>query len=303
MPATSPMQPSLAALIPRHAIPEFLACRAADEPFVVHGLGQSIAPLTRLPQLASLDALLRSWPGPVQVHLPDLADEASSIDATPADARKLFATGMGLLFNDIHTRSPELHRWLDAIRQDLELSALTHGRCLVYATPAGKGTAPHFDQNLNFVLQLDGTKHWTLAANHHVERPLTRHTMGLPPDPELQTYADAPLPEHMPAQRQTITLEPGSLLFVPRGVWHQTTASSDALSLNFTYTAPTWLDLLGAALRGRLALDRDWRATATPTDPEALTILLHQLAAELPGWTAGDILAATEGEAPDARDP
>ena len=42
---------------------------------------------------------------------------------------------------------------------------------------------------------------------------------------------------------------------------------------------------------------------AKPTDPEALTILLHQLAAELPGWTAGDILAATEGEAPDARDP
>ena len=31
--------------------------------------------------------------------------------------------------------------------------------------------------------------------------------------------------------------------------------------------------------------------------------ILHQLAAELPGWTAGDILAATEGEAPDARDP
>jgi len=293
------MQPSLAALIPRRAIPEFLACRADDEPFVVHGLGESIAPLTGLPLLASLDDLLRSWPNPVQVHLPDIADEASSVDATPADARKLFAAGMGLLFNDIHTLSPELARWLTAIRRDLELPALTHGRCLVYATPAGKGTAPHFDQNINFVLQLHGTKHWTLAANHHVERPLTRHTMGLAPDPELQTYAGAPLPEQMPADQQTITLEPGSLLFVPRGVWHQTTASSDALSLNFTYSAPTWLDLLGAALRSRLALDRDWRATATPSEPEALTTLLTRLAAELPRWTAADILASTENETPD----
>ena len=289
------MQPGLAALIHPRTSAEFLASLAADRPFVVHGLTRSVEALTRLPFLASLEAMLGSWPNPVQVHLPDVADEASAIDVAPADARKLFATGMGLLFNEVHTSSPVLAHWLAAIAEDLGLSALTQGRCLVYATPAGKGTAPHFDQNVNFVLQLHGTKEWRLAPNRHVERPLTRHTMGQPLDPELETYARAPMPERWPADSQSIVLEAGSMLFVPRGVWHCTHAESDALSLNFTYSAPTWLDLLLAALRSRLALVSEWRATAMPAAMPEFAALLRGLAEDAPQWRAADILAATEG--------
>lgn len=288
------MQPRLAALIHPRTLPELLASQAADQPFVVHGA--AVRALTDLPHLRSLDAMLGAWPGPVQVHLPDVADEASAIDVPAHDARKLYACGMSLLFNDVHAASPLLTGWLAAIREDLGLSALTQGRCLVYATPAGKGTAPHFDQNLNFVLQLHGTKRWSLARNHHVEAPLTRHTIGQPLDPELQTYARAPMPEHMPEHRQQITLTPGSLLFVPRGTWHATHADSDALSLNFTFTAPTWLDLLLAALRARLALAPAWRATATAASARDFAALLRDLAEDAPHWSAAEILAATEGE-------
>jgi len=292
---TPEVQPSLAALLHPRTLAELLASQAADQPFVVHGL-TSVRALTELPFLRSLDAMLASWPNPVQVHLPDVADEASAIEASPKDARKLFASGMSLLFNDVHAGSPLLTRWLAAIRGDLGLSALTHGRCLVYATPAGKGTAPHFDQNLNFVLQLHGTKHWSLARNDHVEAPLTRHTIGQPLDPELQTYARTPMPERMPEPHQQITLTPGSLLFVPRGTWHATHADSDALSLNFTYTAPTWLDLLLAALRSRLALAPEWRATATAATARDFVGLLQDLAEDAPHWNAAEILAATESE-------
>jgi 50S ribosomal protein L16 3-hydroxylase len=288
--------PGLAALIHPRAPAEFFASFAADQPFVVHGLDESVRALTQLPVLASLEALLGAWPNSVQVHLPDVADEASAIEATPADARKLFACGMGLLFNDIHATSPVLAGWLAAIAGDLGLSALTQGRCLVYATPAGKGTAPHFDQNVNFVLQLHGTKEWWLAPNHQVERPMTRHTIGLPMDPELATYAQAPMPARMPADGQSIVLTAGSLLFVPRGVWHCTHAESDALSLNFTYSAPTWIDLLMAALRSRLAQSSEWRATAFPGAAPEFAALLRELAEDAPHWSAADILAATEGE-------
>jgi len=294
--AGAPMQPSLAALIHPRPTAELFASVAADAPFVVHGLADSVRALTDLPCLRSLDAMLDGWPRPVQVHLPDVADEASAIEASPADARKLFACGMGLLFEDVHAGSPVLTDWLAAIRGDLGLSALTLGRCLVYATPAGKGTAPHFDQNMNFVLQLHGAKKWWLAPNRHVERPLTRHTLGLPLDPELQTYAHEPIPRHMPEDRREVVLEPGSLLFVPRGVWHATEAEGDALSLNFTYTAPTWLDLLAAALRGRLAVSPAWRATATPAAPAEFAALLRELADDVPRWDVADILGATEGD-------
>ncbi|MCM0606341.1 MAG: hypothetical protein KA715_09645 [Xanthomonadaceae bacterium] len=105
---------------------------------------------------------------------------------------------MGLLFKDVQILSPLLQEQLEQIRQSLSFSALTVSRCLVYATPDGKGTAPHFDQNINFVLQVRGTKKWSLAENTHVTHPLTRHTMGQPTDPELSTYIDSPMPNMMP---------------------------------------------------------------------------------------------------------
>ena len=278
----------LAALIDPHPVEELVG---REELFVVHGVRDSLAELFAVPLVASLDQLLDSWPDLVHVHLPDVADEASSITASPHDARKLFATGMGLLFDEAQRFAPQLVPWLDAIRGDLGLSALTRQRCLVYATHAGKGTAPHFDQNVNLVLQVHGTKTWWLAPNAHVVRPLTRHTMGLPPDPELASYATVPLPDELPATRAEIVLEPGSVLFVPRGMWHATRATTDALSLNFTFSPPAWLDVVLAALRGRLALSSAWRETATPRSAAALEALLR----ELPALTADEILALTEG--------
>jgi len=289
------MKPGLAALIHPAPAPQFFLEYLANKPFVMHGLKATVKTLTALPFLQSLDALLNSWPNQVQAHLPDVRDEASAVEASTQDARKLFANGMGLLFDNAHAHVPLLGQWLDAIRADLGLSALTYGRCLIYATPKGGGTAPHCDQNVNFVLQLHGTKTWWIAPNRHVENPLTRHTMGQPADPELQTYARVPLPTRMPAGSRAVVLKPGSLLCVPRGAWHSTRATTDALSLNFTYAAPTWLDLLTAALRSRLALSSAWRETALPASPEAFDMLLRELAYDVPHWTAADILDATEG--------
>jgi len=288
------MAPGLDALTHPDATDELIECFARNEPLVVHGLRDSIAELTGLPLVASLDALLQSWPDVVQAHLPDVRDESHAVSVSPQDARKLFVSGMGLLFDDVSRYAPTLVPWLDAIRSDLGLSSLTQQRCLVYATPAAKGTAWHFDQNVNFVLQVHGTKTWWLAPNAHVERPMTRHTVGQPADAELDSYARLPMLDGVPANVREIVLEPGSLLFVPRGVWHATRATTDALSLNFTFTPPTWLDLLTAALRGRLALSREWRETAAPASPATFEALLRELAEDAAHWNATDILAVTE---------
>lgn len=288
------MKSGLAALIYPKTAEDFFSSYENNQPFVVHKNDDYIKPLRELSFLASLDTLLKSWPSAIQAHLPDVRDEISSIDTNFKDAQKLFDNGMGLLFNDVQTISPVLEKWLVDIRKDLGLSALTYGRCLVYATPDSKGTAPHFDQNINFVLQIHGTKIWKVAQNRHVENPLTRHTMGSPVDPELMSYLDSPMPNKMPDDSMTFELKPGSLLFVPRGSWHATEAQGDALALNFTFTAPTWLDLLTAALRGRLAIAPQWRETALVMDEKKFDYLLSTLVDDLPNWMASDILAATE---------
>ncbi len=287
--------PGLAALIDPLPLAELRERFLRDEPCVVHGRRAASAALRELRSLASLETLLGSWPDQIQAHLPDVADEASSVAVTPHDARKMFASGMALRFDEVERYEPALVTWLDALRAELGLSALTQQRCLVYATPAGNGTAPHFDQNVNFVLHLHGTKTWWLAPNTNVDRPMTRHTLGQPVDAELSSYAALPMPDELPvADRTEVVLQPGSLLFVPRGCWHMTHASTDALSLNFTFSPPTWIDVFTTALRSRLALSSEWRSTAAPLAVATFEALLAELVADAQGWNASDILAATE---------
>jgi 50S ribosomal protein L16 3-hydroxylase len=285
------------------SIEMFLSSTWPEQPYVTHGL--RIDELTTLPVLESLDRLLEQWPRKVQVHLPDVADESSAIDADPADAKKLFANRMALLFNNAQTQSPVLEEWLAEIHAELGLPRSTYSRCMIYATPDGKGTAAHFDQNINFVLQIHGTKTWWLAPNETFENPTERFTIGQPLDPELASYAMAEPPKTMPEPQQKIVLEPGSMLFVPRGYWHRTEASGEALALNFTFSQPTYIDLFLAALRSRLTLSHEWRALAdgvTSSDEarraiaaEKLDHLLMDLTDDLPNWRAADILGATEG--------
>jgi 50S ribosomal protein L16 3-hydroxylase len=242
------------------------------------------------------------WPDVIQAHLPDVRDEASSIDISPNDAFKLYANKMGLLFNHAERYSPVLEKWMHELRLDLGLSALTLSRCLIYATPKDSGTAAHFDQNINLVLQLSGTKKWWIAPNTSVSNPMTRHTIGLATDPELESYSEELMPTSMPLDTEMFELKAGSFLFVPRGAWHSTQADSDALALNFTFSAPTWIDLLSAALRGRLAQSSEWRETALGVSDvnkrdyaeQKFDKLLSELILDLPNWNAENILSATE---------
>ncbi|MEX1099933.1 MAG: cupin domain-containing protein [Bacteriovoracaceae bacterium] len=269
---------------------------------VSHNLGGAIAELIELPFLKSLEELFKFWKKEIHCYLPGIADEVNSASASTGQARKLLKEGRGLIFNDADTESETLKKWVEELKSELGVSSLTYGRSLIYAIPAGKVTDPHFDQNINFVVQLHGTKTWWVAPNHHVENPLTRHTIGAPVDPELASYTDK-MPESFPEGAQEFTLKPGSSLFVPRGAWHTTKASDeDTLSISFTFSAPSWIDLLSAAMRGRLAQNSQWRETANfVTDPELhheaiekFDLLLEQLAHEVPYWRARDILSATE---------
>ena len=305
MPPKSDSRIGLAALLGSDSSQAFINSSWPHEPVVVHGLKESVRVLTELPFLSSPGELLNQWPNQVQVHLPAVSDESSAITATPHDARTLFENKMALLFNHAEALSPVLKDWLAAIGNDLGLPVSTHSRCMVYATPDGKGTAAHFDQNINFVLQLHGTKTWWLAPNASVVNPTQRFTIGQPIDPELASYAHAEMPSQMPTPQQKIVLKPGSMLFVPRGFWHRTEAEGEALALNFTFSQPTWIDVLTLALRSRLALSPEWRELAdgvnSPDEDRraqaslVFDALLRELVEDLPNWNADDILAATEG--------
>jgi 50S ribosomal protein L16 3-hydroxylase len=296
------MKNALINLIQPNSKSIFLEHYKSNTPMVVHGLDSSIAEITELPFLNSIEDLLEFWPKSIDCYQPGVADEVNSITTSTKIARELFKEGRGLIFNDADTESEVLSRWVHDLIKQLGLSTLTYGRSLLYAIPAGKVTDPHFDQNINFVLQLKGTKKWWVAPNDHVENPMTRHTIGTETDPELASYTFG-MPDSFPEDATEFELKPGSFLFVPKGAWHTTEATeTDTLAISFTFSAPTWIDLLTAVMRGRLAQSSQWRETANFVNDEELfheasekfDSLLNELAHEIPHWRAQDILGATE---------
>lgn len=247
------------ALFPHLSPSEFTQAYWSERLLVVHGALGRIAEVCEIPGLQSIDALLSAWPGLLR-----LADRYGGREVDTRQARSLYASGHHLAFSDAEQVFPVLKGMLERLRWDLQLPVSTFGRCPVYASPDGVGEALHFDQNANFIIQIKGEKIWQVAPNQHVVRPTDRYTTAQPtPSAELRIYGPAELPTALPSDAQTVHMKPGSVLFLPRGYWHQTQAVGDSLSLNFTFDQPTWADLLPPDVRRRVLEHARWRELAT----------------------------------------
>lgn len=141
-----------------------------------------------------------------------------------------------------------------------------------YITPASsRGFDPHFDTHDVFVLQIAGTKRWTIHEPVHphplVDQPWTDHRDAI--------AAAAERPAHLDQ-----VFEPGDVLYLPRGWLHSAVAQGGtSIHLTIGLRATTRHDLLTTLLaragddpelRRSLALGVDF------TDP---TSLLEDLAA------------------------
>ena len=123
----------------------------------------------------------------------------------------------------------------------------------VYVTPPlGKGFRPHYDTHDVFVLQVSGSKHWTVCGNP-VQLPLPSQ----PFDRVTHQSGDVQI---------SCQLSPGDLLYIPRGFVHHA-RSLNEISLHITLGAlvPTWAEVL-TEMVGELALTEAAFRRALPAD-------------------------------------
>jgi len=205
---------------------------------------------------------------------------------TPERAAAAYRQGATLELDCFDLHVPELGRAIDRLRVELGLPRGTFHKAIVYASARGGGFKPHFDAYANFVLHLQGEKEWLIAPNRHVVDPLEHHDLDEPfMSPELAAAWQGEVIREMPPGAERVVLRPGTLLFLPRGTWHTTAAASDhSMSLNITFSQPTWLDLVLAEVRARLAVLPEWRRLADgcgAEDPGRAAIARRQLAALL----------------------
>lgn len=162
----------------------------------------------------------------------------------------------------------------------------------IFAVRGKHVTDWHFDAQENFTIQLTGRKRWSISPG--VFCPVTNHTN--PKNIATEKYDEhrkvhasyAPAADVEPpkdfSQAQTFVLRPGSVMYVPAGYWHHVTCDSDegSLSINFSMSTSSWLDLLMNSLGQHLWKYQHWRENIIVKDPSSARAHLRALLTNLP---------------------
>lgn len=137
----------------------------------------------------------------------------------------------------------------------------------LYVSAPGVGVAEHADGHEVIALQLSGAKEWSLS------------------------YA---------AERTVFSLRTGSVLFVPRGVGHATTASEPSVSLSLAFACYTLADVAARSIARLLYSRPGWDRVVGSLDPASsaddgaeLDGILRAVGTEL---ASGGVLAVNAAE-------
>jgi hypothetical protein len=163
-------------------------------------------------------------------------------------ALELFRTGATISLSQMHERLPAL---ADLCRA-AERTFSSHFQTNIYLSPPqAQGFKTHFDSHDVFVLQVSGSKVWTLY-DVGIELPLRGQAF----DPDKHTPG---------SPTREFTLCAGDLLYCPRGLYHSA-RSTDQVSLHITLgiIGKTWADVMLEAMSAACLASPAFRANLPP---------------------------------------
>jgi ribosomal protein L16 Arg81 hydroxylase len=236
-------------------------------PFVWHGPLERYCPPFEPARFADPVEAIRSYRG--ATNLIEWASERGQTThyATPSAAAEAYRlTRLSVCLLGFDRAVAGVRGFLEGLAHDLSLpSPATLMHCNAYLSPSGNGFSRHFDAHEVFIIQMCGHKIWRVAPNREVSFPRSNYVAGdpLPSLPEFDVAAGpfgrCDLPE---GDVMEVEMAPGSVLFLPRGYWHETLAHEDSVSLTLGIFTPSWLDIVLSTLEDLLGGEEAWRRPA-----------------------------------------
>ncbi len=210
---------------------------------------------------ASFDKKGDRTPGRGRDATPDVGSIA--FNASPEQAVPLFKAGATLCATQMEARVPALASFVTAIKRQLGYP----GRVTfnAYLSPPGAGFNWHFDGRIASTMQIEGTKRWRFSNRPAVAWP--RGNGALRPD-GTGYYVDGggetgPSDRIQPldlADTTEVVLEPGDLLILPAGAWHDACGGEGgSLALNLSFTPLSYTVLVRELIDAALGPDAEWR--------------------------------------------
>ncbi len=181
-----------------------------------------------------------------------LALGGEALRPDPDKVQDWIGRGASVILNDIDALVPGVRQLAN------ELQQATGGRSqanLYFSMSQHQAFGPHCDVHEVFAVHCNGEKVWNIYENRE-DTPINH--------PSFQ-FGDAERERRAGEVAEKVLMQPGDLLYIPRGLYHDALASENgALHIAFGVTLPKPLDLLGII----------WEAAVQ--DPELRTDLPHK---------------------------
>lgn len=183
----------------------------------------------------------------------------------PDKVQDWIGRGASVILNDIDALAPGVRHLANTLQE------ATGGRSqanLYFSMAQRQAFGPHCDVHEVFAVHCHGEKVWNIYENRE-DTPINHPTFQ---------FSDKERERRAGKVAEQVTLRPGDLLYIPRGLYHDALASKNgALHIAFGVTLPKPLDLL-AIIWEAAVQDPELRADLPhKADPEALRKLLKKV--------------------------
>ena len=275
----------------------------------------SHGPVTRLPAfmreglLSSIESLCRGYTGQLDVA-GGSTGEGLQVAVADVNPWALLKLGLTVYFKDLRRALPAAPAFLEQL--ELALGIPTSAGLSAFVNAPGSGLSLHHDRFDQLLFQISGRKLFRYLPNRYVEQPSVQFTpfASAPPEwaqsyrhgfpPSTQVLLEQPL--------ESVELQPGSVIFMPGGLWHTTAEQPDnALSLVVSVRAPSRLDVALNLIRYYAAQSPAWRDSAyngwsgdpalAEAEQQAFARLFSELGERLTRLPTEDAFAALSADA------
>jgi hypothetical protein len=209
--------------------------------------------------------------GGLKIQFLDQAGRHVEVPIEGHQARALLEAGMTLCCAGLE----RMHAGLSGIAREVKLALSLAGpvgfNC--YVSPPGKGFGLHFDSHEVMILQLEGKKRWWFSTRPAVAHPyanLVASSANIQLYQEAFPGADIRLPAR--EELEACILEPGDLLYLPAGCWHQAEAIERSTALTLALSSLSFHRLLVSVLARAYRRDGRMRDPIPPVSADELSL-------------------------------
>lgn len=173
----------------------------------------------------------------------------------PAEVKALIEGGGTVYLREIQQCIPHLATLVNHLKADLDYPGPIAND--TFWSSRGFGLDLHFDLTTTFTLQMHGTKAWRVGRCPAVRGPKHR---GFALNGQYYTVGGTSLPVPEPDHFMEVVLEPGDVLYVPAGTWHEAKGMEQSFAITFKIPPyDVWDEIVVPLLKSLLPDSIDWR--------------------------------------------